>query len=162
MGIESQTTTVMEIPSNTFLDHWQGHRRLTRRLIEAFPEDKIFTYSIGGMRPFSDMVIEFLGMAIPGIRGMVTGVWKGNEWPRPTTKAELLQHWDEATAEINHYWPQLTTKRLLETDKAFGQWEGTVFSFLYYFIDNEIHHRGQGFVYLRSLGIEPPYFYDRN
>ena len=100
MGIESQTTTVMEIPSSTFLDHWQGHRRLTRRLIEAFPEDKIFTYSIGGMRPFSDMVIEFLGMAIPGIRGMVTGVWKGNEWPRPTTKAELLQHWDEATAEF--------------------------------------------------------------
>jgi hypothetical protein len=23
-----------------------------------------------------------------------------------------------------------------------------------YFIDNEIHHRGQGYVYLRGLGIE--------
>ena len=28
-------------------------------------------------------------------------------------------------------------------------------------IDNEIHHRGQGYVYLRALGIEPPAFYDR-
>ncbi|MGO3807708.1 MAG: DinB family protein [Sphingobacterium sp.] len=30
-----------------------------------------------------------------------------------------------------------------------------------YFVDNEIHHRGQGFVYLRSLGIEPPHFWER-
>jgi len=162
MGIESQTMEVMEIPSTTLLEHWLGHRRLTRRLIEAFPEDKLFTYSIGGMRPFSDMVIEFLGMAVPGVRGMVTGVWQPNEWARPTTKAELLQRWDESTSEIIRYWPQLTSARFLENDKAFGQWEGTIFSFLQYFVDNEIHHRGQGFVYLRSLGVDPPYFYDRN
>jgi uncharacterized damage-inducible protein DinB len=24
-----------------------------------------------------------------------------------------------------------------------------------------VHHRGQGYVYLRALGIEPPPFYDR-
>jgi uncharacterized damage-inducible protein DinB len=30
-----------------------------------------------------------------------------------------------------------------------------------YVIDNEIHHRGQGTVYLRALGIEPPPFYER-
>jgi uncharacterized damage-inducible protein DinB len=30
-----------------------------------------------------------------------------------------------------------------------------------YAIDNEIHHRGQGYVYLRALGIEPPPFYER-
>jgi len=29
------------------------------------------------------------------------------------------------------------------------------------FVDNEIHHRGQGYVYLRSLGITPPGFYER-
>jgi uncharacterized damage-inducible protein DinB len=56
------------IPISAFLAHWQGHRRLTRRVIELFPEDAI---------------------------------------------------------------------------------------------DNEIHHRGQGYVYLRALGIEPPGFYDR-
>jgi uncharacterized damage-inducible protein DinB len=32
---------------------------------------------------------------------------------------------------------------------------------LLYFLDNEIHHRAQGFVYLRELGIEPPAFYRR-
>ena len=47
-------------------------------------------------------------------------------------------------------------------DKAFGQWEGPVYSFIFYWIDNEIHHSGQAYVYLRSLGIEPPAFYDRS
>ena len=37
------------------LTHWQGHRGLTRKMIEAFPDDKLFTYSIGGMRPFSEL-----------------------------------------------------------------------------------------------------------
>jgi uncharacterized damage-inducible protein DinB len=31
-----------------------------------------------------------------------------------------------------------------------------------YVIGNEIHHRGQGYVYLRALAIEPPSFYDRS
>ena len=30
-----------------------------------------------------------------------------------------------------------------------------------HWIDNEIHHRGQAYVYLRALGIEPPHFWER-
>jgi uncharacterized damage-inducible protein DinB len=30
-----------------------------------------------------------------------------------------------------------------------------------YVIDNEIHHRAQGYVYLRAMGIAPPPFYER-
>ncbi len=62
------------------LDHWQGHRKLTRRVIEAFPADHLLTFSAGGM--------------------------------------------------LN-------------------------------VIDNDIHHRGQGCVYLRALGIKPPAGYGR-
>jgi uncharacterized damage-inducible protein DinB len=36
-----------------------------------------------------------------------------------------------------------------------------MFGIFQYWIDNEIHHRGQAYVYLRALGIEPPAFYDR-
>ena len=48
---ESKTSGII-ISTKELLEHWQGHRRLTRRVIEIFPEDKLFTYSIGGMRPF--------------------------------------------------------------------------------------------------------------
>ncbi|MEJ7681733.1 MAG: DinB family protein [Segetibacter sp.] len=36
-----------------------------------------------------------------------------------------------------------------------------MWSSIFYFIDNEIHHRAQGYVFLRSLGIEPPHFWER-
>ena len=157
------------ITLDALLEHWQGHRRLTRRMIEIFPEDKLFTYSIGGMRPFSELIMEFLGMAVPGMKGVATGVWQlpqdlphHQQKQKPTTTQELLKRWDEATELINKLWSQTPYERFMETDKAFGQWEGPVYSFLLYWIDNEIHHRGQAYVYLRSLGLEPPAFWDRS
>ena len=162
------TTTGIFTPE-ALLEHWQGHRRVTRRMIEAFPEDKLFTFSIGGMRPFSDLVMEFIGMAEPGIEGVVTGNRNiANDLPHhaknnlPKTKKELLERWDSITEKIDKCWQQIPTERFNEMDKAFGQWEGLIYSFIFYWIDNEIHHRGQAYVYLRSLGIEPPAFYDRS
>jgi len=159
---ESITTPGIFTPE-ALLEHWQGHRRITRRMIEAFPEDKLFTYSIGGMRTFAELVYEFLGMAVPGLTGIATGKWQ--QWAdaeKVTTKKELLELWDRATDDINRIWPTIPPHRFTEMDKAFGQWEGVVYSFIFYWIDNEIHHRGQAYVYLRSLGIAPPAFYDRS
>lgn len=148
------------ITAEALLAHWQGHRRLTRRVIDAFPEDKLFTFSIGGMRPFSQMAMEFLKMAVPITRGVATGKWtSADDLPSPDSKAALLTLWDQATEEVNALWPTVPANRLAEVDKAFGQWESTGIGTILYAIDNEIHHRGQGYVYLRALGIEPPAFY---
>jgi uncharacterized damage-inducible protein DinB len=149
------------ISRDSLLEHWQGHRRLTRRVIEAFPDDRLFTYSIGGMRSFGALAMELVTMGAPYIRGVVTGQWD-QSWDREARpKAELLALWDAATDDINRLWPQIPDERFELTIKAFGQWEGKTIVTLLYVIDNEIHHRGQGTVYLRSLGIEPPPFYER-
>lgn len=143
------------------LEHWQGHRRLTRRLIEAFPEDQLFTFSLGGMRPFGVMALELISMGAPMVRGMATGEWSSHIDRDPLPKSDLLRLWDEATAEIDALWPQVPPQRFQETFTAFGMYEGTGHYLLFYVIDNEVHHRGQGYVYLRALGIEPPPFYER-
>src|SRR5687767_12311109 len=84
------------ITSRELLDHWQAHRRVTRRVIEAFPEDKLFTHSVGGMRPFAELVREMIAMAVPGMKGVVTGQWEHyKEAEIPSTKKELLQVWDQ-------------------------------------------------------------------
>ena len=144
-----------------FLEHWKGHRALTRRVIDAFPEDKLFTYSVGGMRPFSALAMEFIGMAVPTLNGVITGQWSQYAEAKATTKAELLGQWDAATAQINELWPKIPAARFQEVDTAFGQWKMAIYDLLLYIRDNEIHHRGQGYVYLRSLGIEPPHFWER-
>ncbi|HEY9008057.1 MAG TPA: DinB family protein [Ohtaekwangia sp.] len=166
---EIETKEHVVITPENLLEHWQGHRRVTRRVIEAFPEDKFFNYSVGGMRPFADMVMEMLGMAVPGLEGLITGKWVSGEEANalfskraPSTRAEVLRLWDETTDKINELWPQIPPPRFQEVDVAFGQYEAPMHFIVFYWIDNEIHHRGQAYVYLRSLGIAPPPFWDRN
>ena len=66
------TETPSFITPDALLAHWQGHRRLTRRVIDAFPDDQLFTFSVGGMRPFGALALEMLTMAVPdGARGGV-------------------------------------------------------------------------------------------
>jgi uncharacterized damage-inducible protein DinB len=153
------------VPADALLEHWQGHRRLTRRVIDAFPDDKLFTFSIGGMRSFGTMAIELLSIGTPLLKGIVTGHWEQlppQEREAVLPKSELLRRWDADTLTINELWTHLTPERFQETMTAFGQYPGKVYDLLLYGIDNEIHHRGEGFVYLRALGIEPPPFYERN
>lgn len=157
----ASTASAVVITPEALLEHWQGHRRLTRRLIEAFPEDQLFTYSIGGMRTFGALAMELLTMGTPMVQGVVSGDWN-TSWDREAKpKAEILQEWDQATEDINRLWAQIPIEKFQEEIVAFGQYPGPVYSLLLYVIDNEIHHRGQGYVYLRALGIDPPPFYER-
>ena len=90
-----------------------------------------------------------------------TGEWASPSSRDPRPKAEILRQWDEDTATIDALWPQIRPAQFQETMTAFGQYPGRVHDLVLYAIDNEIHHRGQGYVYLRALGIDPPPFYER-
>jgi uncharacterized damage-inducible protein DinB len=160
MRVENAESTVVITPA-ALLEHWQGHRRLTRRVIEAFPEDKLFTFSIGSMRPFGALAIEMLSIAVPMVRGIVTDKWEQLNYAKELSKQEILQRWDESTEQLNELFIQIPPERFQESLTVFGQYPGRVYQHLLYAIDNEVHHRGQGYVYLRALGIEPPPFYER-
>lgn len=150
------------VTSEQWRDMWLGHRKVTRRTIEAFPEDKLYSHSIGGMRPFAELVMETINIIFPGMDGVVTGKWESFGTDKaPQTKAELLQLFDKATAHIEKMWSKIPLSRFQEIDKAFGMYDAPIYWHIFYFIDNEIHHRGQGYVYLRSLGIGPPPFWER-
>jgi len=82
--------------ADAVLDHWQGHRRLTRRVIEAFS-----------------------------------------------------------------FFSRIPAGRFQETITSFGIYTAPVHWQIFYVIDNEIHHRAQGYVYLRAFGIGPPHFWER-
>jgi uncharacterized damage-inducible protein DinB len=163
-GIVSNQALVpaVALTPDQLLAHWQGHRRLTRRVIEAFPEDQLFMFSVGGMRPFAALALEMLGMGSPMLNGFVTEQWETYAEGKAANKAELLQRWDAETGAIDRLWSQLPGEIFQEIRTAFGQYTGQVYDLILYVVDNEIHHRAQGYVYLRALGIEPPPFWERN
>ena len=157
------TTTTEIINKEQLLRHWQGHRFLTRRVIEAFPEKDFFEFTIGGMRPFSSLTSELLSIGVPALKSIISGKISPytEEGFNLKTKAEYLQKWDKDTEEINKLWVQIPEDDFEKTFNLFGQYEFPIINNILYFIDNEIHHRGQGYVYLRALGIEPPFFWER-
>lgn len=162
------SVSAASVSTAEILDEWLGHRRLTRRVIDAFPEQELYEFNIGGMRPFADMVKELIDISGPGIKGLVTKEWPdGSNFSHVAkeiapTKASLLELFDKGTEDIITYLPQVTEDQMRETVMAFGAYEGQVYSTILYLIDNEIHHRAQGTVYLRALGIEPPAFWNRD
>lgn len=159
--------TIMNAPAvlskEQLLRHWLGHRFVTRRVMEAFPEKDFFEFNIGGMRTFSELTSELISIAVPALKSIIARDAKPytEEGFKFSTKDEYLQKWDEATEEIISLWPKLKEEDFEQTFKLFGQYEFPIYQNILYFIDNEIHHRGQGYVYLRALGIEPPFFWER-
>lgn len=155
--------TAQVITQEDLLKHWQGHRNLTRRVIELFPEKDFFEFSIGGMRTFAQLTSELLAIGAPAMKGIIRREVEPfqEDTEKLTTKAQYLKKWDEATLEINDSWSQLKIEDFSDTFNLFGQYEFPIIQNVLYFIDNEVHHRGQGYVYLRALGIEPPFFWER-
>lgn len=160
--MQTQATATQIITAEQLLQHWQGHRRLTRRLIEAFPEDQLFTHSLGGMRTFGELTLEFLAMTVPMIQELTSEEKREYEMPNASNRADLLALWDRSTEQLEELWPGFAPATFQETQTVFGAYTSKVYDLILYTIDNEIHHRGQGYVYLRSLGITPPPFYERD
>ncbi len=68
------TKTETFITADKLLEHWEGHRRLTRRVLEAYPEDKLFSFQPAPpMRSFGVLILEIDGMVAPTLNGMATG-----------------------------------------------------------------------------------------
>lgn len=156
------TATPAIIGKDEFLQHYLGHRTLTRRVIEAFPEKDFFEFSIGGMRTAAQLTTELLSIAGPAFKAIVNSEDVPYAEPKVMqTKAGYLQKWDEANEEIKKYWAQLPEHRFPEMFNLFGEYNFPIIQNILYFVDNEVHHRGQMFVYLRALNIEPPFFWDR-
>ena len=135
-------------------------RALTRKVIEAFPEKDLFEFSIANLRPFSQMVEEFLMITnyilTETLREKHTPFYTEGQFP--TTKTEVLALWDKATEIIDREWKEVgdytQSITIYQMTFTFAQW-------ILYAIENETHHRGQGYTYLRALGIEPPFFWAR-
>ena len=100
--METANKQAQVITSHELLKHWLGHRQLTRRVIEAFPEKEFFEYSIGGMRTAAGLIGELLGIAGPGLQQIVNANTESlnEKFDFGNKKANVLAMWDKADEEI--------------------------------------------------------------
>ncbi|MGE7760313.1 DinB family protein [Peribacillus sp. NPDC097895] len=154
----------MFLSKEGLFDILEGNRRLTIRAIESFPEEELFHYTPAEkLRPFAVMVKEIMNIERAYMRGIALNEWEFQDSIASISKKEdLLTACEEVRAETRKMWQKITeeTLEVVEKDPFFGPAQSH-FSRLQYALENEIHHRGQGFIYLRTLGIEPPEFFVR-
>ena len=154
----------MPIDQATFRKSMESNRRLTVRTIEAFPAHELFHFvPVEGLRPFSEMIIEILHMELGYMRGIARNEWIFDEpYAGVDSKKGLLDACTEQSRKVQTYWADITDGKLVEVEQD-PFWGGpqSHYERLFYSLENEIHHRGQGYIYLRMLGIEPPAFYER-
>ena len=142
------------------LTNFKDVRTLTRKVIEAFPEKDLFEFSIANLRPFSQMIKEFLMITDYIFKEILHEKHTSfcNEGQFPATKEGILALWDKATEIIDNEWKEISDYTqpltIYQMTFSFTQW-------ILYAIENETHHRGQGYTYLRTLQIDPPYFWGR-
>lgn len=162
MTTTTKPSTSVSITPDVLLAYWQDERLQTRQLIESFPEDHLFFYSMDGMKPFSELAWEIISMSIPAVVGITSGHWQPtgsfsrswNSSTKPFNKRDLLTRWDETTDEINRLWETMPAERLNERQTVFGLGSGPVYSFVLRYIDQEIQHRCQAILYLKSLSLK--------
>ncbi|TDQ36116.1 DinB family protein [Aureibacillus halotolerans] len=155
----------MAMTKEEFMERWEGNRRLTIRTVEAFAEEPLFNYTpTEGLRPFSAMMIEILIIEKAYMQGIALDHWEfTNPYENINTKEELLKACEEVREETRTLWPSISPEHFstVKDDPFFGSGEQRHIDRFLYALENENHHRGQGFIYLRMLGIEPPAFYLR-
>ena len=149
-----------------FLAQWEGNRRLTIRVARAFPADQLFTFRpTEALRPFGVMLDEIARMELAYVRGLAEDKWAYDpqDPPRPTDAAGAIAFLEETRAYTRRAWAAIPESTLVtpRKDAFFFGADKRPYDWLVYCVENEIHHRGQGYIYLRELGVEPPPFWER-
>jgi uncharacterized damage-inducible protein DinB len=147
---------------------WEDNRRLTLKVARSFPEDALLMATpVPGMRPFAEMLLEIAGLEHFLIHGLSEGDWAwGPERTSPVETTGQLFTQPEATREYTRQvWPSISEGLLVAVHPAppaFGGPSAPPIDWFQYALENEVHHRGQGYAYLRHLKVDPPVFYDRS
>ncbi len=143
----------------TLFKHWQSHRAITRATLVLFPEDQLYSFQPAApMRSFGDLINEINSMIPSTLCGAENNDFSWAGLGSQTSKAALLETWDANTVLIDEAFKRIPETRWTEVVTA---WNFTqpMSDFIKYLLENEIHHRAQGYVYLRLLKLEPPFFY---
>ena len=134
------------------------------RLLEAFPEEKLHTHPVPGLRSPAEMVAHVSGTLV---RDIAQGVAKGEITAHEASesavaaglagKADLLAFarrcWEEANAAV----AAIGDAELAATVPT--PWGMTLPGFVAMHVlgDEFVHHRGQLYAYARLCGVAPPF-----
>lgn len=133
------------------------------RAVEALPADQLDAHPIRDMRTPRELVAHLFGM----MRGIAEGALRGeiladyDALPAEVRTREQLVAWCrecwQAADRAAHGMTDAGLAGMVKTPWGVSFPGFVCFGFIH---DELLHHRGQLYVYLRQLGVEPPMLWD--
>jgi uncharacterized damage-inducible protein DinB len=137
--------------------YWDNVRHLTLDVLEHFPADSFGFRPKPEMRSVAEQFSHILAVELGVRNGLILNMWEAPPSPaQDYSGKEMLKQ----TLRREHG----KTSKVLRVlpPEAFGHFHETRYgrlsaeALIYMAIDEEIHHRGNLYVYLRLLDIVPP------
>lgn len=153
----------MEIQDiDSFLDYWEKIRGRTRRVIACIPPDRFDRSHRPGAWTFADLIRHLAGterwMFAENVAGRQSA-YPGHGPELARTPEQVLDYLERAHAEAVDVFAALTPEDLRRKCGTPGGIELTAWKWLRAMVEHEIHHRGQIYLMLGSLGVETPPLY---
>ena len=140
-----------------FTKFWVNESRTTSKVLSRIPEGSDYRPD-----PKSRTAKEIAWQIVNEEKMIIEAVENGSaEWnaaPPPATMKEVVDAYDEQSADLTERWNELTAERWNGTLQFFGS-EHSSSSMAWGFLFDIIHHRGQISTYLRPMGAKVPQIY---
>ena len=151
--------------------YWENVRAVTLEYLDAYPPDRLDFRPVDSVFTARDQFQHLIASETMFVRGWLDDIWefpwKDGKW----CAVDLVDDGFENLDGIKHYYTQVHERGLgflrglppeggsqvLQTHMGALSIDAMVL----YAIDEEIHHRAQIAIYLRLLGIQPPFFGQR-
>jgi uncharacterized damage-inducible protein DinB len=142
---------------NAILKYWENVRKLTLKVFDLFPHDKFDYRPADEIRSVAEQFDHILICELYARIGILTGVWdrapfSGQRDLSRATLREKLYNENRKTLGLFRMLAEGQYIKIYTT--PFGAISGE--ALIYETIDEEIHHRGNLYIYLKILGIAPP------
>lgn len=139
------------------LRYWRNVRRLTIKLLDEFPADSFDYRPTAEVMTVSQIFRHILEVELYIRRGFIDGVWEKSGEPitnffEKDMLRDKLRYEHKKTLDMFAAVPDGKFMAIINT--PFGEITGEIL--IQVAIDEEIHHRGNLYTYLRCLGKTPP------
>jgi len=154
-----------------FLDHWDGVRMVTLKLLHCFGEADLRRALWAGSKTVGEMFHHIGGHQFYAARGLFLGQWEpaGTLEESPDADWELHKHLTIYQHQTLHRWLEDVQQRLrvwarqadgtrLQDFAPDNPWHEGMrgWLLLQHAYQDELHHRGQLYLFARQLGLIPP------
>jgi uncharacterized damage-inducible protein DinB len=147
---------------NTIREHLERYRSVTLQTLELVPDEKLDWRPAAGLRSFAEQFLHIAQTEEFYTRGLFSDDWNMTSYARPATAItrELVLN---KLAEVRTY----SLARLAELEPSqLGSAKSVpgipvpwpLRGWLWYLVEHEVHHKAQLSLYLREIGITPPFF----